>query len=187
MIRVAAVLLVLTSLAAAGCASEQHRRDEEQARQAQREALRTRGVATVLAATLSAEADALQDARKARQEAAADAAALRLKDGFTLLEALEDAELSFDYVAQFFRVRESLDVPPKALAHLDSDVRRMLEIAAGETPRALEFMKGRATYDAAASERLRREVERDRSALRIYRTDIGLSSQLPPAPAASPP
>ncbi|HVY60669.1 MAG TPA: hypothetical protein VHF22_03405, partial [Planctomycetota bacterium] len=101
-----------------------------------------------------------------------------------LLEALEDSELAFDYAAQYFRVRDSIELPPKGLQHLNDDIAHMTEIATGESQRALEFMKGRATYDAPASERLRREVERDRSALRIYRTDIGLSSRLP---AGSPP
>ena len=173
------VLAALAALAlASGCASDHRKADEELMRQSQRGAFQTRAAATGLAAALSVEADALAEARKAKQEAGAEAAALRVKDGLLILEALEESELTFDYAARFWDLHDSLEVPPKVLAHLESDVGHMLEIATLEHARTLDFLKARAGYDVAASERLRRDLERDRNALKAYRTDMGLSTRI---------
>jgi len=161
-----------------GCASDVR---DEQARELELEGAKARQLAMLVGASLAVEADVLAEARAARREPAIEVAVERLKVGGLVLEALEEAEFTFAMAHRFREIRDTLELPAAILGHLDGDVAKMVALAKGVEQRAKGFVegqKGGAGRDIAALAGLRTEIERDRLALKAYRTDIGLTARV---------
>jgi hypothetical protein len=188
----ALALLLALGLGGAGCVSEQRQQDREKAHGFGVEAKKTQAVAASVSRELVAAADRLDEARAKRRAApqtrspegapAVDALEKRvagladgLKAGQALLEAIEDAEITFRVAERFYEVRDSLDAPPPAMKALEQDVAKATAVARRIVFERAPQLVGRiGAEDAEGMAALEREIERDRAALKTYRTDLNL-------------
>lgn len=186
-LRLGAALAV--AAAAAGCGGGDRRGDPADPRMkriAEHQAF-TREVARGLAPLFAADATEVLEALRSKNGAGADAAKKRIDDEQLALEALEDAEQALELARRFYGASASLDLSTAERARLDETVGRMAEGAEMLATSAAALVRASRKRDAAEVERLRKEGELLRAALRAFRTDLAIASRLGPAPALGKP
>jgi len=145
---------------------------------------RIRGTAAHLAGAFAQQARALQKARAANQEPAVKAYLASLEAHHLALEALDEAEGTLSVVSRYASLRDELRVPDAVRARLDQSAGEMVDAARSLHRHAGLLVAATRAGDAPAAAGARTEIERDRAALKAYRTDLGVSARLfNPGPA----
>lgn len=176
-----ALALALAAGAATGChGSGEARAQDSRIREIQRDEAIAREAARSLAPIFSDEAGALSDAAKARQDPAADAAKKRIEDAQAALDALEDAEQTFQVGRRYYEIWETIKLSAADRGRVDTSVARMVEQSRLLLGHALWLVKAARQRDEAEAERARKAIERDRLVLKAYRNDLGITARLGP-------
>ena len=145
---------------------------------------RIRGTAAHLAAEFTEQARALQNARAAKDEPAVTSRLAILEAQHLALEALDEAEGTLGIVSHYAALRGGLRVTEAVRSRLDQSVRELVDVARALHRHAGRLVAATRAGDEPAAAGARTEVQRDRAALKAYRTDMGVSVRLfAPAPA----